>query len=264
MSRQRDRFYGSAKSGANSNELLPLRVDPVKPTTPFSQKISSKEEIPKISSTVVTQSQIITPVPTPTMPVQSHSLPSDINKKRSSDMHRESYPPDKASKKKSKPNTKRRASVSNELHDEKSTRKGLMQEGFYGTFQTSTNFDNGDRDGQDAPKDFAAIDGDRKRSLQEVMFTCMNCIAHLRTNSVSASLPWGFCLMVINRCALNVTLLKATSNTKQRVSILMPTRVRLPHLLTRMFQSKSSKKTTMCQETTPRNRVSLQTIPDKR
>jgi hypothetical protein len=191
MSRQRDRFYGSAKSGANSNELLPLRVDPVKPTTPFSQKISSKEEIPKISSTVVTQSQlIITPVPTSTMPVQSYSLPSDINKKRSSDMHRESYPPDKASKKKSKPNTKRRASVSNELHDEKSTRKGLMQEGFYGTFQTSTNFDNGDRDGHDAPKDFAAIDEDRKRSLQEVIFAYMNrsCSSQAPTRSPHRSL----------------------------------------------------------------------------
>jgi hypothetical protein len=169
-----------------------LRVDPAKPITPFAKNISSKEQIPKISSMAVTQSQLIsTPVPTPTMPVQSHSLPSDINKKRSSDMHRESYPPDKASKKKSKPNTKRRASVSNELHDEKSTRKGLMQEGFYGTFQTSTNFDNGDGDGHDAPKDFAAIDEDRKRSLQEVIFTCLNRIAHIKHHLNLRSAPLG-------------------------------------------------------------------------
>src|SRR5271170_463809 len=185
MSRQRDRFYQSAKSGPNTiPELLHYRVDPGKTGVPFSKNLSSKEQTPKISSKVVAQSQLISvPDSTPTIPVQSHSLPSDINKKRSSDMSRVSYPPSHVAKKKARTDTKRRASASDELHNEKSIRKGgSLEEHPDGTFQTSTNIDKVVHGTPQASKGSVTDDGDRKHSLQEVILTSPDLIANIKNH----------------------------------------------------------------------------------
>ena len=180
MNGQRHRYYETVP---NTNaELMKMRVEPAKFGT---KNISSKDQTLNIPSKAGSQPKVTgTLDSTPTLPVQSHSLPSHINKKRSSDVNR-------ASNKKAKINTKRRASFSNELHDEQSIRKGLFaEEGPDGIFQPSTNIDNITNDMSEASKDFAAFDGDLKRSLQAVILSYLDLITHIK-HSRSNSIGFG-------------------------------------------------------------------------
>lgn len=163
MSQQRQRFQGATAKAEEANRY---RVDPTsKPSMPFS--VSSKNQTPNSGSKAATQTNVIPPALISTMPIQSHSVPPDFNKKRAAQASGTPVP-----KKKPKVPSKRSASLSNDLHSEQYNRKvPPLEEKPEGTFPNFTNGNNIAYDVSEPIKEVAPVNEVINRNIQVVVLT---------------------------------------------------------------------------------------------
>ena len=101
------------------------------------------------------------------MPVQSHSLPPDVNKKRAAQASGTPVPP-----KKPKVPSKRRASLSNDLHGEQYNRKvPPLEDKPEGSFPMVTNGNNIAYDVYEPLKEVGTVNEVINRNIQMVTLT---------------------------------------------------------------------------------------------
>lgn len=162
MSQQRQRFQGAT---TKAEEVQRYRVDATKPSMPFSA--SSKNQTPNSGSKAATQTNVIPPAPISTMPIQSHSVSTDVNKKRAARASGTPVP-----KKKPKVPSKRSASLSIDLHGEQYNRKvPPLEEKPEETYPIYVNGNNIAYDVSEPIKEVATVNEVINRNIQVVALT---------------------------------------------------------------------------------------------
>jgi len=115
MSNQRQPFV---PSGSKAEAAQRHRVDATKPI-----HSSLKEQNLRRASKAATQAKVLTPDPISAIPIQSHSHPPDVTKKRAARTSQQDFPA-----KRPKAASKRSASLSNGLYGDPSSKTGHKSE----------------------------------------------------------------------------------------------------------------------------------------